>query len=186
MVSEFIVLTCPGCRRRVKCATKHMDSVLQGKAKCPDCRTQLQFTRDAIAEVGDDTTVGDDIDLGHNSLLKVKKTKDIAVAAVTVASLRESSETAQLLEELNELINTHGLTKISLNLENVQLMGSSAINALVTFNMKIRKEGGEIKLCHVGHRIRKAFRIMRLTEAIDIHKNEIDSVKALRSRHEEP
>src|SRR5262249_53090615 len=60
--------------------------------------------------------------------------------------------------------------KMRLDLTNVNFMTAGAMGELVGLHRRMRKQGGELTVCNVHQPIYEIFRVVRLTELLDIHR----------------
>ena len=180
MEKDFIVLTCPYCNKRVRCEARYLNRVLAGKARCPKCQARLQMVKGAVAEVTDDSTLGEDLPYRPGALLRVRRHEDIAVVHCQATALRDLSEISQFEQELRELVEVHGFKWIALNLGNLEYMSSAVVNALLQLNRKAAARRGGLMLCNLAPDVKKLLKLMRLDEILSVHKSEMDAVTALK------
>jgi len=79
--------------------------------------------------------------------------------------------------EIDRLLN-EGQRKILLNLANVSYLDSSGIGELVASYTAINREGGQLKLLNLTHRIRDVLAITKLVTVFDSYDNELNALSS--------
>ena len=69
-------------------------------------------------------------------------------------------------------------TKILFNLRDVNYIDSSGLGHLVSAFTSVRKQGGELKLLHLTHKVHDLMQITRLYTVFDIMDDEAVAVKS--------
>jgi len=82
-----------------------------------------------------------------------------------------------LRDEIDRLLN-EGQKKILLNLANVSYLDSSGIGELVASYTAINREGGQLKLLNLTHRIRDVLAITKLVTVFDSYDNELNALSS--------
>lgn len=73
----------------------------------------------------------------------------------------------ELRESLNRLLS-QGKRQLVLNLENVTYIDSSGIGTLVAAYSTVRRQGGSLKLSHLGARFRETLQLTRLLTVFEV------------------
>lgn len=94
------------------------------------------------------------------------------VNGVTVITILQRRATAEIAREfkdfLFDLIDAQGITKMVIDLKDVQFMDSFFLGAIVTGLKKIRNLDGDIKLAAMMSSLRPVFELMHLDEVFTI------------------
>ena len=62
----------------------------------------------------------------------------------------------------------HASKEVTVDLGGVMYVNSAFIGALLAFDGSLRKEGGSLKIVHVGQEVMDIFRMLRLEEHFDV------------------
>lgn len=104
------------------------------------------------------------------------------VSGVLVAKLRcekvAERESAVIAGELTPLLQGHAW-KVVLDLQEVMLLASVGLGALVTLNMNCKANGGKMAVCGVGNDLMDVLRITRLEKVLSIVKDRDSAIKAV-------
>lgn len=92
--------------------------------------------------------------------------------------LIEKNQATNLLVAVEEL-NTKGITKLALNLENLKYMNSSGLNTLIQLLTKARVGGGEPVLFNLNKKINELILITKLNTLFKIVSTKEEAVKLL-------
>ncbi|MCA0431023.1 MAG: STAS domain-containing protein [Bacteroidetes bacterium] len=92
--------------------------------------------------------------------------------------LIEKNQATNLLVAVEEL-NTKGITKLALNLENLKYMNSSGLNTLIQLLTKARVGGGEAVLFNLNKKINELILITKLNTLFKIVSTKEEAVKLL-------
>jgi anti-sigma B factor antagonist len=84
-----------------------------------------------------------------------------------------SDETIQdVADQLFNLVDVEGRTKILLNFENVQFLSSNALAKLLALDKKLKARKGVLKLCGLKPIHLEVFRVTKLDGLLQIHDEE--------------
>ncbi len=75
----------------------------------------------------------------------------------------------ELISQVEEALKTHN--KIILNLEHLEYLNSSGLNALISIRTKSRVKGGETIITNVPDSVNKLFIISKLNTVFEIKKS---------------
>jgi anti-anti-sigma factor len=89
-------------------------------------------------------------------------------------------ESAALREKVRDLIPQN--RNIIINLKGVDYIDSGGLGTLVGLYSTAQKAGGEVKLCHLTHRVRDQLQITKLITVFDCHETEDSAAKAFQRR----
>jgi anti-sigma B factor antagonist len=107
-------------------------------------------------------------------------------------NVRRASEVASVIDIEGELTafaedvlmdayhqaSENGSRSVVLNFEDLEYMNSSGIGLLVTLLIRVNREGKRLLTYGLSEHYRGIFQITRLDDAIAIHENEAEAVKA--------
>ena len=91
----------------------------------------------------------------------------------------DESRINSLGQELSDLINNTGNSKIILNFQNVSFMSSAMIGKLVSFGKKCKTAKVALRLCNINENVDEVFKLMRLNKVFLIDKDEETSMKKI-------
>ncbi|MBE0478262.1 STAS domain-containing protein [Candidatus Aerophobetes bacterium] len=77
---------------------------------------------------------------------------------------------ADVEEKLNDAIS-RGARKLLLNLEGTEYISSAGLRVLLAIAKKLKKEGGQIKLCSLQPYVQEVFDVAGFTQIFTICKN---------------
>jgi anti-sigma B factor antagonist len=97
---------------------------------------------------------------------------NVTVALVLDRRLQEQGVIQELAAELDTLLSDNASKNVLLNLSRVDFISSAALNRLITYNNRIRKGGGQLKLSNLKPQIEEVFAITRLNKHFDIRSDE--------------
>ncbi|HMD39794.1 MAG TPA: STAS domain-containing protein [Candidatus Acidoferrum sp.] len=86
-------------------------------------------------------------------------------------------ESASLRNLINDLLSK-GQKKILINLADVSYIDSSGLGSLVGSFTSVRKQGGELKLLNLTHKVHDLLQITRLYTAFDVMDDETAAVNS--------
>lgn len=84
-------------------------------------------------------------------------------------------EANQLAEEFHSLVQD-GKNKIVIDLHNVDQMNSSGLGILIGGLSRVRNQGGNVKLLHVGKKPKSLLSITKLDCVFEMYENEDDAI----------
>lgn len=113
------------------------------------------------------------------SRIDTKKVGDVTVAVCRDMKLNDDLVIQEWCDQLLDLIEKNGVTRLLVNFERVLFMSSSALRALIMLNRKAKELNILLVLCSIDDNIMEAFRITRLDTVFQIQKTEADGIKVL-------
>jgi anti-sigma B factor antagonist len=97
---------------------------------------------------------------------------NVTVVQVTDRRLQEQAVIQELAAELDALVSDGQPRNVLVNLGRVEFIASAALNRLITYNTRIKKMGGKLKLSNLKPQIKEVFAITRLDKHFDIREDE--------------
>jgi anti-sigma B factor antagonist len=107
-------------------------------------------------------------------------TRDIEGVTVLVLDGRIvlGEETRSLRETVKNLV-AQGKKKLVLNVNNVTMIDSSGLGALVASYSSAKSGGASVRLCNLGAHFNQLLQITRLLTVFDVSNSEADAVRSL-------
>jgi anti-sigma B factor antagonist len=96
----------------------------------------------------------------------------VTVALVLDRRLQDQGVIQELAAELESLLSDNAPKNVLLNLSRVEFISSAALNRLITYNNRIKKAGGQLKVSNLKPQIEEVFAITRLNKHFDIRSDE--------------
>jgi len=135
----------------------------------------------------------------RESNIAVLSWKNIVVEEITIVALTITSgevdgltvvwldgrivlgeETGALRETVKELID-HGKKKLILNMNNVTMIDSAGLGALVAAYSSTRSGGASLRLCHLGAKFNELLQITKLFTLFEVYNTQADAIDSFRS-----
>ena len=110
----------------------------------------------------------------RSKLQVVVQGKDIAVVTLMESRILDEHNVNELADELMRLVTQHYMVKMVIDMSNVQYLSSVVLRHLIALYKAIKKEKGDLKLCHVHPDVREVFKITQLDKMIEI-KDSLDA-----------
>ena len=82
--------------------------------------------------------------------------------------------------ELTGMVEKNGVTKMLINMEDVQYLSSAVLGKLISLHKTLRMKKGLLKLCNIAPSIYEVFEITRLDKVFDIYDSEDEALTAFR------
>jgi anti-anti-sigma factor len=83
-------------------------------------------------------------------------------------------------DQVDELLRLN-FTRIVLNMERLDLIDCAGLGQIVNCLCKVRRQGGGLRLVHVGRRFREMLALLRLESVLEILESEQAAVSSLAS-----
>lgn len=112
--------------------------------------------------------------------LSCRKVGDVAVVDLT-GRITLGEEASKFREAIRVLV-ARGERKLLLNLAQVSYLDSSGLGELVSAYTTLRSQGGELKLLHLGRRIRDILQITKLCTVFEVYEDEAEAVRSFYTR----
>lgn len=111
--------------------------------------------------------------------LQVSEVGDVTVIHFRDNRITEELGIQEIGQELADLVEQEGRTKLVLNFSAVGFMSSAALGKLITLNKKVKARNGRLKLCCIRPEIREVFTITKLDRLFDIVDDEGTALEEL-------
>src|SRR6266481_575805 len=89
-------------------------------------------------------------------------------------------ETGSLRETVKDLIG-NGKKKLILNMNNVTMIDSAGLGALVAAYSSTRSGGASLRLCHLGAKFNELLQITKLFTLFEVYNTQSDAIDSFRS-----
>ena len=116
--------------------------------------------------------------MSQQQRLNVSEVGDVTVVRFVDQKILDEAKIQQLGQELFELVDTDGRSKILLNFTSVEFLSSAALGKLITLDKKVKGQGGTLKLSNIRPEIYEVFAITKLNKLFDIKDDEVDALAA--------
>jgi len=174
-MAEEIVVKCENCGKKLKTEERFVGQ----KGRCPNCGSVIRISRGPEGEVRGDleqVVQLNELSTRQGGMLKVVKQNDVGIISFRTSRILDQSNVQELGEELDDVVDTHKLTKIVINFENIHYMSSAVMGKLIGLHKKLSSLGGQLRLCNISDDIFEIFKIMRLNKLFKIAKSEDEAV----------
>jgi anti-sigma B factor antagonist len=101
----------------------------------------------------------------------VEQVRDVAVIRLTTDTI-DSMNLDQVMRELTELVEAELPKKVLLNLSPIEYFHSLALGRLAALHWKIKRYGGELRLCNLQPAVYQVFVVTQLDRLLDVRSFE--------------
>ncbi len=112
---------------------------------------------------------------GKPVLLIEEDSSGVIIASFQVNRVVDEEIVRKLSDELAAIAQTG--RKVVLNFSRVEYLSSSVLGKLITFQKRLRSNGGELRLCGIRPQIYEIFEITRLNTLFDIYPTEEEALE---------
>jgi anti-sigma B factor antagonist len=116
--------------------------------------------------------------MSEQQRLNVSEVGDVSVVRFVDQKILDEAKIQQLGQELFELVEVDGRSKILLNFTSVEFLSSAALGKLITLDKKVKGQDGQLKLSNIRPEIYEVFAITKLNKLFDIKDDEVDALAA--------
>lgn len=109
----------------------------------------------------------------------VEEIGDTTIASFTDKKILDEANIQVIGDQLFNLVDADGRTKIVLDFTNVEYLSSAALGKLITLDKKVKASRGHLRLCSIRPEILEVFEITRLNKLFDIRKTQDDALAGL-------
>lgn len=106
--------------------------------------------------------------------------QDVTIVHFTDTKVLDQRNINLIGAELTKMAESGGVTKMLINLENVEFLSSAVLGKLISVYKTLRLNKGSLKLCGIGAAIFEVFEITRLDKVFEIHESEKEALDAFR------
>ena len=111
--------------------------------------------------------------------ISVSESGAVSVVTFTDSKIIDEQEIQELGQELYDLVERDGRSKIVLNFAAVEFLSSAALGKLISFEKKARTRKAEMILTNIRPEIYEVFAITKLTKLFTIKDDEADALAVL-------
>ena len=101
----------------------------------------------------------------------------VTIVHFTEAKVIDQRNINLIGSELTKMVESGGVLKMLINMENVQYLSSAVLGKLISLHKTLRMNKGSLKLCGIAAPIYEVFEITRLDKVFDIYKTEEESLE---------
>jgi anti-sigma B factor antagonist len=95
------------------------------------------------------------------------------------AKILEDRVIQQLGAELVGLVQGQSEPKLVLDFTGVKYLSSAALGKLITLRRKVEQAGGKLRLCEIDSEAMDVFRIAKLDDYFEIHRDQRSALESL-------
>jgi anti-sigma B factor antagonist len=110
--------------------------------------------------------------------LNAAEVGDVTVIRFHDHKIIEDINIQELGQEMFQLVEVDGRSKLLLNFSSVDFLSSAALGKLITLDKKMKAHGGTLKLSNIRPEIYEVFAITKLNRLFDIRDDEADALAA--------
>lgn len=111
--------------------------------------------------------------------VNLERSGDVLHITLTYPHLTEEDNIDELGHILFSQVDDHGMRRVILNLQHVQILTSSAIGKIITLHRKLHRYDGHLVLCHLSDRVTEVFNSSRLLGYFNIAPDHPSAVARL-------
>jgi anti-sigma B factor antagonist len=111
--------------------------------------------------------------------ISVDYTEDATIITFTDEKILEETDIQSLQESIMSVIEQASRIKLVLDFGNVRFLSSAVLGLLIRISKKVYECDGQLRLCRINPKIYEIFKITRLAEIFDTHKDLADAVESL-------
>ena len=105
---------------------------------------------------------------------EIEEIKDVVLIRI-IGSMMGGPEATKLADDFHKLV-TEGKKRMIIDLANVDQMNSSGLGILIGGLSKVRNQGGNIKLLHVGKKPKSLLKITKLDCVFEVFEKEDEAI----------
>lgn len=113
--------------------------------------------------------------------ISVDYTENATIITFTSDKILEETDIQLLQESIMSVIEQSDRIKLILDFGNVRFLSSAVLGLLIRISKKVYECDGQLRLCRIDPKIYEIFKITRLAEIFDTHKDLTDAVESLRA-----
>ena len=113
--------------------------------------------------------------------ISIRESDDVTILDLRGRSTIDAGESELLDGQLQKLI-AKGARKVLLNLTDLTRVDSSGVSVIVGTCVRLRRQGGDVRMLRPSGSVLEVFRVLRLLEAILSFEDEAQALASFRSR----
>jgi anti-anti-sigma factor len=159
----------PAKGTKVRCSScKHIFSVIPSNEKS---QSQQQKESSSTSEVSnnhesDEKAITRPVKTEVNNLPKYAEWDNDVIIVILPGDTLDAANCQDFKDEINSILETPN--KVIFNMENIQFVDSSGCGTLNASIKRIKKHGGDIKICNVLDQVGAIFRLIKLNRVFHI------------------
>ncbi len=110
--------------------------------------------------------------------LDLSEVGDVTVVRFRDRKIVEDISVLEVGQELLQLVESDGRTRLLLNFSAVEFLSSAALGKLITLEKRVKARSGALKLTNIKAEIYDVFQITKLNRLFDIKEDEADALAA--------
>jgi anti-sigma B factor antagonist len=114
----------------------------------------------------------------HVSRLVTREEQGVTVVHFADTKVIDQRNINEIGAELMEMVESKGVRKMLINMENVHYLSSAVLGKLISVHKALRMDGGVLKLSNIAPPIYEVFEITRLNRVFDIFETEAEALEA--------
>jgi anti-anti-sigma factor len=117
---------------------------------------------------------------GSQQRINVTERGGATVVQFRDSKILEDRTIQQLGSELIDLIQGRNAPKMVLDFTGVKYLSSAALGKLITLRRKVDQLGGQLKLCEIDPETMDVFKIAKLDDYFEIHRDQNSALSSLK------
>jgi anti-sigma B factor antagonist len=113
-------------------------------------------------------------------MLEFKREKKEDVVVLSLKGQLDALTAGTMKPVMDELISSHS-NRVVFNLDELTLIDSSGVGAIVSIFKRSRAQGGDTKIAHLSKQPKEVFRLLRLDKALSIFDTVEQAIEAFKS-----
>ncbi|MHC4727657.1 MAG: STAS domain-containing protein [Planctomycetota bacterium] len=111
--------------------------------------------------------------------ISVEHAENATIVSFTDEKILEERDIKALQDSIMSVVEQAKRIKLILDFGNVRFLSSAVLGLLIRLSKRIYEQEGQLKLCNINPKIFEVFKITRLTNTFDIHKDVESAVEDL-------
>lgn len=116
---------------------------------------------------------------GLQQRISVSEKNNALIVQFRDAKILEDRTIQQLGTELIDLVQGRSAPRLVLDFTGVKYLSSAALGKLITLRRKVDQVGGKLKLCEIDSETMDVFKIAKLDDYFDIHRDQRSAIDSL-------
>ena len=111
-----------------------------------------------------------------NQLLRIRRANGVAIVSFLTPYLQTEEVIHQVGDELFELVETEGYTKVLLSFNGVRFLSSSMLAQMVKLQRKLAKVKGKLRLSSLPPAMKEVMHISQLDKMLEVYDDETSAL----------